>query len=141
MDYREMTKLASDPARVRSLAKMVLTLEAERLSEGAQNLLAKLSAYDGAKPLSTRQQEALYALREQASRSANVGPYRAADLVAKAWERRFDLDQFEDEAWLDELRAKGSVISLSRNEARRLLAICRHPEIDLIPPGVWIELA
>jgi hypothetical protein len=140
MDYREMTRLASDPARVRALASMVLKLEGERLSEGAQDLLAKLSAYDGDKPLSTRQQEALYSLREQASRSPNVGPYRAADLVAKAWQRRFDLDQFEDEEWLSDLREKGSALSLSRNEARRLLAICRHPEIDLIPQGVWIEL-
>lgn len=140
MDYREMTRLAGDPPRVRALAEMIVSLEGEKLSDRALSFLNKMRAYDGQSPLSIRQKEALYALRERTTRSAHAGPYRVADLIQKAWERRFDLDCQDDEQWLDQLKAIGASVTLSLNERRRLLSICRAPEIDLIPSDVWIDL-
>lgn len=134
-----MTLLAGDPAKVRALAAMILRLGGGRLGEGAQALLADLERYDGARPLSTRQLEALHSLREQTSHSERAGRYRAADLVRRVWELRLDLDE-DDEAWLDEIKARGADLALSRAEWRRLLAICRRPEIDLLQPDEWVEL-
>lgn len=138
MDYREMTKLGADPVRVRSLASMILDLGSAALSDKAVSLLTSLKAYDGAKPLTTRQLEALYSLRENSTRKSKAGRYRADHLVSITWEARLDLLDDEAEDWLDEQHAKGSGIALTRSEWRRLLALARR--LDLIPIDEWIEL-
>lgn len=155
MDYREMTRLAASPAEVRALAAMLLrldgaaldgatldgaTLDGATLGDRALGLLTRLAAYDGGEKLSTRQLEVLDSLRERAVRSARAGQYRAADLVGKAWERRLDLADPDDADWLEGMRARGGGVVLSRGEWRKLLAICRDPEIGLIAPDEWVEL-
>jgi hypothetical protein len=139
MDYREMTRLAADPVAVRSLAHMLLSTRAELLSETAEKLLASLSRYQGEKPLSTRQLEALYSIRESTSRRTKAGKYDAATLVRQAWEARFDLNSEDDELWLEAQSARQKPLALTHAEWRKLLAICRQPEIDLIGAD-YIEL-
>jgi hypothetical protein len=138
MDYREMTQLGADPVRVRSLAGLILDHGSVGLSDRAVSLLTSLKAYDGAKPLTTRQLEALYALRENSTRKAKAGRYRADHLVRITWEARLDLLDDEAEGWLDEMHVKGAGIALTRTEWRRLLALAR--KLDLIPPDEWIEI-
>lgn len=138
MDYREMIQLGADPVRVRSLAALILDRGSATLSEGSVSLLTSLKAYEGSKPLSTRQLEALYALRENSTRKSKAGRYRADILVRITWEARSDLLDDQAEDWLDVQHAKGVGIALTRNEWRRLLALARR--LDLIPQDEWIEL-
>lgn len=138
MDYREMTTLAGDPVRVRAMASLILQLDPHDLSEGMHGFLSDLSHYDGAKPLSTRQLEALYALRERASRTSRAGHYRAATLINAAWEARFDLLDGDAEEWLDMLRRRGPDVALARMEWRRLFGLCRR--LDIVHQDEWIPL-
>lgn len=133
-----MTQLGADPVRVRALASMILALNSAGLSERAFSLLTSLKTYDGGKPLSTRQLEALYALRENAARKARAGRYSADHLIKITWEARLDLVDDEAEDWLDELHRRGPGIALTRSEWRHLLALARR--LDLIPPDEWVEL-
>jgi hypothetical protein len=138
MNYREMTALARDPARVRALAEFVLANG--RLGASAtREFLADLASYDGTKPLTTRQLETLYSLRERASRRSKVGRYRAATLIRTAWENRLDLLDDAAEPWLAQLLARGPDAALSRNEWRRLFALCRR--LDILNPDEWVAFA
>lgn len=138
MDYREMTRLAADPFRVRATALLIIKLDGDNLPGRMQSFLADLSKYDGSKPLSTRQLETLFSLRERASRSNKVGPYTADHLIKLAWERRLDLLDEDGEGWLEGLHLQGKRIALSRSEKRRLIAHCRR--LDIIPEDEWIDL-
>jgi hypothetical protein len=138
MNYREMTALASDPVRVRATAEFILA-NGRPDASGAHAFLAQLANYDGSKPLTTRQLETLYSLRERASRQSKVGRYRAGALIRTAWERRLDLLDDAAEAWLDQLHARGPETALSRSEWRRLFALCRR--LDIINPDEWVEFA
>jgi Ser/Thr protein kinase RdoA (MazF antagonist) len=124
--------------RVRSLAGLILDYGSVELSDRAVSLLTSLKAYDRVKQLTTRQLEALYALRETSIRKDKAGRYRADHLVRTTWEARLDLLYDEAEGWLDEMHVKGAGIELTRTEWRRLLALAR--KLDLIPPDEWIEL-
>jgi hypothetical protein len=138
MNYREMTALASDPARVRALAEFILA-DGGLGASGTHAFLAQLARYDGTKPLTTRQLETLYSLRELSSRRSKVGRYRAGTLIRTVWENRHDLLDDAAEGWLDQLLTRGPDTALSRNEWRRLFALCRR--LDIINPDEWVELA
>lgn len=138
MNYREMTALARDPARVRATAELILA-NGRPDASGAHEFLARLARYDGTRPLTTRQLETLYALRERASSRSKVGRYRADMLIRTAWENRLDLLDESAEAWLDQLHARGPNAALSRNEWRRLFALCRR--LEIINPDEWVEFA
>lgn len=137
MDYREMRSIANDPARVRSVAHVVMKLLGPEITDSAEDFLARLSKYDGATQLSNLQLEFLYSLREQSTRRSRVGQYNAAALVKKAYEARLDLLHFEDEEWIEAQHKRGPDIALSNNEWRRLFALCR--ELQLIEDE-WIAL-
>lgn len=138
MDYREMSRLAANPDAVRAMAKTILALSKDVLSERTRAFLDKLTAYDGSRPLSTRQQETLFSLRENASRRTRIGGYPIARLVAKAAHLRLDLVDEEAEHWLAHLAAQGPGLSLTRGECMRLIALCRR--LDLIGPDEWVDL-
>jgi hypothetical protein len=55
------------------------------------------------------------------------------------WENRHDLLDDAAEGWLDQLLTRGPDTALSRNEWRRLFALCRR--LDIINPDEWVELA
>src|SRR5262249_23719918 len=137
MDYREMTRLAADPARVRATATLIMQIDGDNLAARMLSLLADLSKYDGLKPLTTRQLETLHSLKERASRRTRVGRYKADHLIKVASERCFDLLDEEAEAWLQGLLARGADIALSRTEWRRLLALCRT--LEIIHNDEWVE--
>jgi hypothetical protein len=138
MDYREMTALGREPHRVRAIASTVLDLLAGDLSERSSDLLTKLTKYDGKQPLSTRQLEALYALRERSTRRSIAGGYRASVLVQEAYEARLDLVEYDDEEWITEMHARGSQLVLSTNQWRRLIYICK--DLQILEQDTWIEL-
>lgn len=138
MDYREMNAIAGDPARVRATAAFVLAAIGDDLEDGSEKFLTELATYDGATRLGVRQLEYLYALRERTWRRARAGGLRADALIARTWEARFDLVDEDAEAWLDDLKAEGAGIELSKPAWRRLIALAK--QVGLIEPNQWIDL-
>ena len=138
MNYREMARLAQDPAGIRGVAKMIMTVVADELSEKSHSFLSDLQSYDGSRPLSTRQLETLYALRERSTRRPTAGRYRAAVLFKLAFEQRFDLPDVDDEEWLETQHARGPEIAISAGEWRRLIALCK--DLGIIERAEWVEI-
>jgi hypothetical protein len=129
MNYREMNRIAGDPAAVRITAGFISTVLGQRLSEGEREFLEKLAKFDGPDPLSMRQREWLYALRSRATRRAVVKGYRASTLIRKLWELRFDLDE-EGEEFVSQqhelLKEHGANYTLSDPQWRYVFALCNE---------------
>ena len=138
MDYREMNRLADSPASVRDVATFILAVASPDLTERSHDFLVTLQKYDGSKLLSTRQKEALFSLRERATRRSTVGRYRASTLVRLASERCLDLTDFEDAEWLQELTAFGANLAVSNGQWRRLIRISK--DLEVVPNDEWIPL-
>lgn len=139
-DYRELKRLADDPKAARGLADLLLTHRADLLSDSAQDLLSSLKKRAGEKELTMRQLEALLDIRDRTTISNKVGSYDLGKLVRQLWERRADLADFEDEEWIAGLLKRDLVRGLTEAERRRLVAICKSPEIDLVPADEWVDL-
>jgi hypothetical protein len=139
MDYREMTALASDPARVRATAKFIMAVETADARSRMHTFLADLCKYDGSRPLTIRQLETLFSLRERASRRSKAGRYRAASLIRRAWENRVDLIDDDAQEWLNGLHRRGPDAALTRGEWLRLLALCRR--LEIIHRDEWVHLS
>jgi hypothetical protein len=137
VDYREMVRLASDPVRVRATAEFLLHRGGDD-SPRMRAFLTDLARYDGSRPLTTRQLETLYSLRERTSRTARAGRYRAATLVSRACDRRHDLLDDDAEDWLMGLNERGPEAALTRREWLRLLALCRR--LEIVDGGEWVPL-
>lgn len=135
MDYREMRRLAGDPVKVRALAAG-LSSEAAGLAGAPKSFLERLAAYDGSEPLSTRECEWLFGLRDQASVSAAFGGYSLRDVIRRAYEARLDLLDEEAEIWIAELYAKGPEVRLPLSQRRRLALLLR--QLGLIDG--WVDL-
>lgn len=138
MDYREMHQIAQDASRVRITAQTILAIVGDSLSEKSHDFLNTMSAYDGAKPLSIRQKEALYALRERSTRSSRISGYKVSTLVQRAFELRVELADDDDVEWLAKLREHGANVLVSKNEARRLIVICKS--LEILPADEWINI-
>ena len=82
--------------------------------------------------------EVLYYLRERSTRGPMVGPYRASKLIKLAIENRFDLGDIDAEEWLEKKHGLGPNITISDNEKRRLIALCR--QLAVIPADEYIQL-
>ena len=139
MNHREMSVLAGDPGRVKSIAGALIKAEFD-WRESDLSFLGDLTKYDATKLLSERQREYFYRLMTKASRRSAAGKYRASTLVSKAWAARYDLGDEDAENWLDELHSRGNGLALSKPEWRWLINICKHPELTLIPADEWVEL-
>jgi len=129
MNYREMSRLAGDPAAVRSTAGFVATALGALMSEGEREFLLKLSKFEGPDPLSMRQREWLHALRSRARRRAVVKGYRASTLVRKLWEQRFDLSEDAEEflnKQHDLLKEHWINFTLSEPQWRYVFALCHE---------------
>jgi hypothetical protein len=138
MDYREMTAMARDPERVRATAKFIMSVATADARSHMRPFLADLCKYDGTKPLTVRQLETLFSLRERASRRSKAGRYRAHSLIRRAWENRADLIDDDAEEWLNALLGRGSDAALTRGEWLRLLALCRR--LDIVHGDEWVHL-
>jgi hypothetical protein len=125
MNYREMSRLAGDPATVRASARSIRTILGDRLNNWEREFLTKLEIFDGPDPLSMRQRETLWSLRSRASRRSIVKGYRASKLIKRLWELRFDLSE-DAEEFIEELHALGPDVALSDNQWRYVFALCHQ---------------
>ncbi len=125
MNYREMSRIASEPIAVRASARFIKAILGDRLSAWERAFLTKLEAFDGPDPLSMRQRETLWSLRSRATRRSIVKGYRASTLIKKLWELRFDLSESAEE-FIEELHALGADVALSDNQWRYVFALCHQ---------------
>lgn len=136
MDYREMRRLAGDPVKVRAIAAG-LAAQAAGLDGAPREFIERLSTYDGSEPLTTRECEWLYSLRDRASASAKFGGYNLREMIRRAYEARLDLVDDDAEDWLAEIHALGPSVRLPRSQRRRLAAVLR--ELGLIDGYVEVD--
>lgn len=138
MDYAKMNTIAQDPSRVRSMAEKILETPDYKRKESTEKFLKWLATYKGDKLLNTRQKEALYSLYRRSTKKAFAGKYSAAELLKLAFERRFDLNDEDQEYWLEQKISYRQSVLLTNEEWLRLIHLCRR--LELIYPDEWIPL-
>lgn len=124
-----MNRLGSNPAALRSTARLIRAGLGDHISNQENDFLTKLERFGDNDQFSTRQGEYLWSLRERTTRTSKQGGYIASHLVQKIWEARSDLP-YEDEERLEPLYLRGSSLLLSRSQWRWIFALCR--ELNLI---------
>jgi len=130
MNYRDMSRLAADPAAVRARAKLVAELLGSRATPWQARFLARLARWEGPYSLPMEDRETLHNLSGKASRKKEMGGYRASHLVEALWRLRYEVTE-EDEEFLDSLKMQGPDCAPSDNQWRKLFAIARQlGEID-----------
>lgn len=125
MDYREIARLKSDPTAVAALASGLLGHAGDVLTDADRSFLHDLASGAGRAELTTRQGEYLLDLRDRTTRLGVVARYRVSDLVRQIWQARLDLDE-EQQDWVEELTARGSDLSVTERQWRRLCALARR---------------
>jgi hypothetical protein len=129
VNYREMARIAADPAAVRATVGFITSVLGDKLSGSERDFLSKLAVFEGPDPLSMRQREWLHALRGRATRRSVVKGYRASVMVRKLWELRFDLSE-QAEEFVTELyelqKEQGANLALSDAQWRYLFALCHE---------------
>lgn len=144
MNYKKIVALKKDPGRVRLTARHLLEVLQENSSENTRKKLASLAEREENAAYSTEEIEALLYIKDHSQKRATVGKarsYTAWKLVKSAYERSVDLeDGDENIAWLEGLLNSGEGLALYDHEWRRLIKVCKLPEIDLISPHEWVDL-
>lgn len=128
-NHRAMKELAENPAAIRALARHLLLIEPPPGSPTAWtdwelDFLDDMAQRSSAEPLSERQREKLWQLKSNAERHGTIDGFNVADLIARAWEARLDLDDEDDERFIDDLHASGTR-TVTGGQRWRLLRICR----------------
>jgi len=118
--YRDINALSKDPAKVRSTAQFLLTLNETNWSDWELDFLDSMS--NCAEELSTRQAEKLVELRDDAMRFTSASGFRFATVIEKCWRNRLDLNSDEDCEFVDRLKKRGET-ALRRRDAFRLRRI------------------
>lgn len=127
----EMSRIASDPVAVRAMARGLLIVSTAGWTDWELDFLEHLAEWQGREPLSERQREKLFELRDNSTSFTNYRGISIASLVRDCWIGRLDLDE-EDAAFIEELHARKTV-SLKRRQLGKLLACARR--LTLVDEG------
>jgi hypothetical protein len=94
MDYREIVRLAGDPAGVRKIAKTLLA--SAELTDPQIDFLSDMAEFKGR--ISTRQGEYLLGIRDDMQEVSTVGyDFSVRILLRRCWEARDELDEADQE--------------------------------------------
>jgi hypothetical protein len=118
MDYREIQRLGGDPAGVRKIAKVLLTVPG--LSDRQIDFLSDMADLKG--QITTRQGEFLIGIRDDMTEVATYKDFNVASLICQCWEGRLDLDE-ADEEFIDKHRGRTTI---KRRDGSRLLRCARQ---------------
>jgi hypothetical protein len=129
--------LCKDPERAARLAAFLLALADADWSAWELTFLTGTIERKASANLSYRQSEKLLELENRATLLLKVEGLSIASLVRECWTLRLDLEP-EDEAWIDGLYQK-RVTALRRGAVRRLLALLRQVDTDLIEGYVSLD--
>lgn len=120
-DYREIVKLQKDPARARSVAQFLSTLDDMEWTDWELDFLHNIGARR--EDLTTRQGEKLIELREEAVWYTAVDGLSLKALIDRCHLCGDELTE-HDAAFVERLKATRAT-RLRRNDARRLLRCAR----------------
>jgi hypothetical protein len=121
-DYREISEIQKDPARARSMAQFLSTLDDIGWTDWELDFLASIGARH--EDLTTRQGEKLIELREESVWYTAVDGFCLKTLVDRCHLCRDELAD-HDAAFIERLKASGTA-RLRRKDARRLLRCARR---------------
>jgi hypothetical protein len=129
--HRAMKELAENPEAVRALARYLIAC-GQRAGDAPVSwtdwevdFLDSMAQRKSAEPLSMRQREILTELKSAAQRTTSVDGFSVRGLVERCWLERFDLDDEDDQRFIEDLKAAG-VQSVTGRQRGRLLACCRE---------------
>jgi hypothetical protein len=120
-NYREILALQKDPARARTMAHALSTLEDMAWTDWELDFLCSIGARQ--QDLTTRQGEKLIELQEEATWYTSVEGFSLAALIQRCYLCRDELSE-DDAAFIARLKASNAV-RLRRKDARRLLRCAR----------------
>ena len=120
-DYREIIEIQKDPARARSLAQFLSTLDDMEWTDWELDFLARIGARR--EDLTTRQGEKLVELREESVWYTAVDGFSLKTLIDRCHLCRDEL-ALRDAVFIERLKATGAT-RLRRKDARRLLHCAR----------------
>jgi len=121
MDYREIQCFTDDPARVRTLAKVLLTTPG--LTDRQIDFLSDMADFRGR--ITTRQGETLLGIRDDMQEVSTFAGFNVADLIRKCWIARLDLNE-ADEEFVDKLKGRSTI---RYKHGRRLLRCARRLQL------------
>lgn len=128
-DHRALKSLAESPDSVRALARQLLAIgerdPATAWTDWELDFLDGMATRESEEPLSMRQREVLDELRSAATRLNDLDGIRVRNLIERCWQERADLDNDDDQLFIEELRASGQR-SVTRRQRGRLLRLCRE---------------
>lgn len=120
--WKEIESIKRDPAGARDMAKILLA--SAELTSWEEPFLESMKVHQGS--LSTRQAEKLVEIRDQNQWVSTIGRDFSVRLLLNAcWEARHELNDEDDTAFIDRLKARGASSARYR-EACRLLRCARE---------------
>jgi hypothetical protein len=119
--WKEIEKIKGDPAGARAMAKVLLATAELTSWEGP--FLEGMEVHKG--PLSTRQAEKLVEIRDQNRWVSKIRDFSVRLLLNACWEARHDLNDEDDIAFIESLKARGASTARYR-EACRLVRCARE---------------
>jgi hypothetical protein len=120
-DYREISEIQKDPARARSMAQFLSTLDDMEWTDWELDFLAGIGARR--EDLTTRQGEKLVELRDESVWYTSVDGFSLKTLIDRCHLYRDELAD-NDAAFIERLSGSGAT-RLRRKDARRLLRCAR----------------
>ncbi len=120
-DYREINEIQKDPARARSVAQFLSTLDDMEWTDWELDFLHSIGTRR--EDLTTRQGEKLIELREEAVWYTAVDGFSLKTLIERCHLYRDEVAE-HDTAFVERLKATGAT-RLRRKDARRLLRCAR----------------
>jgi hypothetical protein len=124
----EMKRLADNPGEAGRLATFLLTLPDAEWTAWEINFLEGLVDRTSKEPLSLRQCEKLFELKDAGVSFRVYDGFSVATLLRQSHEARFDLDDDDDIEFLERLKAEQPA-SLKRRPLTRLVRCARQLDI------------
>lgn len=119
--WKEIERIKRDPAGARALAKSLLA--AAQLTSWEEPFLEGIEVHQ--QKLSMRQAEKLIEIRDQNLWVSTIRGFSVRLLLKECWQARYDLNNEDDIAFVETLKARGSSTARYR-EACRLLDCARE---------------
>jgi hypothetical protein len=121
--HTEMSRVAADPAAVHTIARTLLGAPGADWTDWELDFLDAMSRYDLAEPLSQRQREVLFELRDKATLYRDYQGLSVRHLVRECYLARVEFNE-EDEAFIARLHAAQATIA-RRPALQRLARLAR----------------
>jgi hypothetical protein len=129
--WREISKVANDPAAARALAQRLLKVQDKDRTEWESEFLRSTASRPEDYTFNTRQAEKLLEIRDNGEYCSTTREgFSVASLIQQCWIARYDLSD-DDTDFIVNLRDSGGT-TIKRRHVGRLLRCCR--ELAILDP-------